>query len=581
MKKIIQIGTSDFKELIEGNNYFVDKSLLIKEFLENGAKIILTPRPRRFGKTLNLSMLRYFFDIRTKEETKNLFKGLKIENESKILENQGAYPIIFITFKNQKHLSYEDFKVGIQMMLSNLYKEYEYLLESDKLSEFDKADFKEIISRKAPLGVFSEGISNLMMYINKHYGRKVMLFIDEYDVPIQEAYLNKGNPTHIRSLGAFEEPNTRFGLSQHDEMIVLIRNLLTSALKDNMYLEKAMITGILRVAKESIFSGLNNIQVNTILGFKFNDKFGFAEEELNELLKYYALEDKSEDIKKWYNGYIFGGEVIYNPWSVLNYIDNYASGFMPYWINSSSNDLIKKLLLKGDNNMKLELEELIEGKSISKVIDDNIVMSEVEDSNENIWSFLLMSGYLKAVKTENVEGLLNCELKIPNQEVLIFYNNLIKKWFLETITNQKYELMLETLISGNIKVFEGIFKEFVINNLSYFDASGKEPERVYHAFVLGMLISLSNGYEVKSNKESGYGRYDVMIIPKDVSRTGIIIEFKKIDYFLDDTIEEATKDALKQIEEKKYETELVQRGVQNILKLAIIFKGKEVKVTQG
>lgn len=192
-----------------------------------------------------------------------------------------------------------------------------------------------------------------------------------------------------------------------------------------------------------------------------------------------------------------------------------------------------------------------------------------------------MSGYLKAIKTENVEGVLNCELKIPNQEVLIFYNNLIKKWFLETITNQKYELMLETLISGNIKVFGGIFKEFVINNLSYFDASGKEPERVYHAFVLGMLISLSNDYEVKSNKESGYGRYDVIIIPKDVSRTGIIIEFKKIDYFLDDTIEEATKDALKQIEEKKYETELVQRGVQNILKLAIVFKGKEVKVTQG
>ncbi|WP_459480892.1 AAA family ATPase [Clostridium saccharoperbutylacetonicum] len=559
MKKIIQIGTSDFKELIEGNNYFVDKSLLIKEFLENGAKIILTPRPRRFGKTLNLSMLRYFFDIRTKEETKNLFKGLKIENESKILGNQGAYPVIFITFKNQKHLSYEDFKVGIQMMLSNLYKEHEYLLESDKLSEFDKADFKEIISRKAPVGVFSEGISNLMMYINKHYGRKVMLFIDEYDVPIQEAYIR----------------------GYYDEMIVLMRNLLTSALKDNIHLEKAMITGILRVAKESIFSGLNNIQVNTILGFKFNDKFGFTEEELNELLKYYALEDKSEDIKKWYNGYIFGGEVIYNPWSVLNYIDNYASGFMPYWINSSSNDLIKKLLLKGDNNMKLELEELIEGKSISKVIDDNIVMSEVEDSNENIWSFLLMSGYLKAIKTENVEGLLNCELKIPNQEVLIFYNNLIKKWFLETITNQKYELMLETLISGNIKVFEGIFKEFVINNLSYFDASGKEPERVYHAFVLGMLISLSNGYEVKSNKESGYGRYDVMIIPKDVSRTGIIIEFKKIDHFLDDTIEEATKDALKQIEEKKYETELVQKGVQNILKLAIVFKGKEIKVTQG
>ena len=581
MRKTIQIGTSDFKKLIEGKNYFVDKSLLIKEFIENSADIILTPRPRRFGKTLNLSMLRYFFDIRTKNETKDLFKDLKIENEKEIMKLQGEYPVIFITFKNQKHLSYDDFKIGIQMLLSNLYKEHEYLLESNNLSEFDKADFKEIISRKAPVGIFSEAISNLMMYMNKHYGKKVMLFIDEYDVPIQEAYLDKGNPTHIRSLGTFEEPNARFGLSQHDNMIVLIRNLLTSALKDNPYVEKSLITGILRVVKESIFSGLNNLEVNTLLRKTFNDKFGFTKNEIRELLSYYKHEDDMQNIKKWYNGYIFGGEVIYNPWSVLNYLKNTREGFLPYWINSSSNDLIKRLLLKGDNNIKLELEELIEGNSINKKIDDSIVMAEVEDSNENIWSFLLMSGYLKAVKTENIEGILNCELKIPNKEVLIFYRNLIEKWFKEALTNQKYELMLNTLITGNIKIFAGLFKEFVINNLSYFDISGKEPERVYHAFVLGMLVSLSNEYQVKSNKESGYGRYDVMIIPKDISKIGIIIEFKKIDYFLDDTIEEATKEALRQIEEKNYAQELFQKEVKNIIKLAIIFKGKEVRVTQG
>jgi Protein of unknown function (DUF1703)./Predicted AAA-ATPase. len=559
VRKSIQIGVSDFKELIEGKNYFIDKSLLIKEFLENGAKIILNPRPRRFGKTLNLSMLKYFFDIRTKEETKNLFKGLKIENETKIMELQGEYPVIFITFKNQKHLSYDNFEDGIKVLISDLYKEHEYLLYSDKLSEFDKNDFKEIILRKASIGILSSGISNLMMYMNKHYEKKVMLFIDEYDVPIQEGY--------IRGF--------------YDDMIVLIRNLLTSALKDNVYLEKAMITGILRVAKESIFSGLNNLQVNTILGFKFNNKFGFTEEEVEELLKYYDLNDKSDEIKNWYNGYIFGGQVIYNPWSVLNFIDNNEAGFMPYWINSSSNDLIKRLLIKGNENMKLELEELIKGNTINKVIDDNIVMSEVEDSNENIWSFLLMSGYLKALKTELIRGRLNCELKIPNEEVHIFYENLIEKWFKEVMTNEKYMTMLKMLTSGNIKIFEGIFKEFVINNLSYFDISGKEPERVYHAFVLGILVSLSNEYEVKSNKESGYGRYDVMIIPKDISKIGIVIEFKKIDYFLDDTIEEATKEALDQIEEKKYEMELIQKGVKNIIKLAIVFKGKEIKVTQG
>ena len=559
IQKRIQIGTSDFKELIENNNYFVDKSLLIKEFIENGAKIILTPRPRRFGKTLNLSMLRYFFDIRTKEKTKDLFLGLNIENEKDIMKLKGEYPVIFITFKNQKHLNYNEFVDGMRVLIFNLYREHEYLLESDKLTELDKREYKKVLNEEINVAVLQNSINDLMYYLNKHYGKKVMLFIDEYDVPIQEGYVR----------------------GYYDSMIVLIRNLLTSALKDNLYVEKSLITGILRVAKESIFSGLNNLQVNTILGFKFCDKFGFTEEELKELLEYYYLKEKSEDIKTWYNGYVFGGKVIYNPWSVLNYIDNNEAGFMPYWINSSSNDLIKRLLLKGDKDMKLELEDLMEGKAISKVIDDNIVMSEVEDSNQNVWSFLLMSGYLKAVKTENIEGLLNCELEIPNKEVDIFYENLIEKWFQETMTNQKYELMLTMLITGEIEIFSGIFKDFVINNLSYFDITGKEPEKVYHAFVLGMLISLSEKYEVKSNKESGYGRYDVMLIPKDTSKIGIVMEFKKIDDFSKTTIEEATTAALKQIEEKKYSQELIHRGIKNIIKLAIVFKGKEVKITQS
>ena len=559
MKKSIQIGTSDFKELIEENNYFVDKSLLIKEFLENGAKIILTPRPRRFGKTLNLSMLRYFFDVRTKVDTKELFKDLKIENEKEIMKLQGEYPVIFVSFKGVKYNNFENAMSAIEMLMSEVYKEYRYLMESEIFKEDEKRDFNKIINREADVVLLTISIKNLTNYLYKYYNKKVILLIDEYDVPIQESYMR----------------------DYYDKMMSLIRNMLSDALKDNIYLEKAMITGILRVAKESIFSGLNNLEVNTLLRYRFNDKFGFTEEEVKELSNYYNANDEFESIKQWYNGYIFGGEIIYNPWSVLNYLKNRREGFMPYWINSSSNDLIKKLLLKGDTNMKLELEELIAGNSISKAIDDSIVMSEVEDSNENIWSFLLMCGYLKAIKTENIEGILNCELKIPNKEVLIFYNNLIEKWFKESMTNQKYELMLKTLITGDIEIFAGLFKQFVINNISYFDVSGKEPERVYHAFVLGMLISLSKNYEVKSNKESGYGRYDVMIIPKDISKIGIIIEFKKIDDFLSDTIEEGTAKALKQIEDKKYETELLEKGIKDIVKLAIVFKGKEVKVTQG
>ncbi|AWI05480.1 AAA family ATPase [Clostridium drakei] len=559
MKKNIQVGTSDFKKLIEGNNYFVDKSLLIKEFIENGADIILTPRPRRFGKTLNLSMLKYFFDIRTKEETKDLFKGLKIEKEKEIMKLQGEYPVIFITFKNEKYISYEDFKDGIEFLLSSLYKEHDYLLKSDKLSEIDKKEYMEMMERRASIASLCNSISSLMGYMNKHYGRKVMLFIDEYDVPIQEGYLR----------------------GYYNEMIVLIRNVLTAALKDNLYVEKSLITGILRVAKESIFSGLNNLEVNTILRYNFNDKFGFTQKEVEELVNYFGAAEDMESIKKWYNGYVFAGEIMYNPWSVLNYLKNIRDGFMPYWINSSSNDLIKRLLLKGDKEIKLDLEYLIEGKSINKVIDDTIVMAEVEDSNQNIWSFLLLSGYLKAVRTELIRGRLNCELEIPNEEVHIFYENLIIKWFQETMTSQKYELMLNILITGEIDIFAGIFKQFVINNLSYFDVSGTEPEKVYHAFVLGMLISLSENYEVKSNKESGYGRYDVMLVPKDIYKIGIVMEFKKIDDFLSTTIEEATKAALKQIADMKYVDELVNRGIKNIIKLAIVFKGKEVQVTRG
>ena len=559
MNKTIQIGTSDFKELIEGNNYFVDKSLLIKEFIENGAKIILTPRPRRFGKTLNLSMLRYFFDIRTKDETKDLFSGLKIENEKEMMKLQGEYPVIFLTFKNQKYLNFENLEDGIKLLMSNIYMEHDYLLESQKLSEFDKDKFKAILERKGSIVDFSEALSNLMRIMNKHYKQKVIVLIDEYDVPIQESYLR----------------------DYYEEAIVLIRNVLTAVLKDNSDLEKAIVTGILRVAKESIFSGLNNLEVNTILRYSFNDKFGFTEGEVEELSNYYEATDEFESIKKWYNGYIFGGEIIYNPWSVLNYLKNRREGFMPYWINSSSNDLIKRLLLKGDNSLKLELEDLIEGNSINKVIDDNIVMSEVEDSNENIWSFLTLSGYLKAIKTENIEGRLNCELKIPNKEVHIFYENLIEKWFKETLNNQKYNTMLKALITKDIEVFEEIFSDFVMRNMSYFDPSGEEPEKVYHAFVLGMIVSLADEYEVKSNKESGYGRYDVMLIPKDTSKLGIIIEFKRIKDTAPKTIDEGALEALNQIEEKEYEAELQDRNVTHIWKLAIVFKGKRIKIVEG
>ncbi|VYU06031.1 AAA family ATPase [Clostridium butyricum] len=559
MKKTIQVGTSNFKEMIEENHYFVDKSLLIKEFVQNGAKVILTPRPRRFGKTLNMSMLKYFFDIENKEENKDLFKGLKIENEKEIMKMQGEYPVIFLSFKNEKYTTFEEFKYGIKSLMMDIYRDNVYLLESDNLIDQDKDKFEAILTGKADMVEYYKALSTLMHYMNIHYNKKVMLFIDEYDVPVQESYLK----------------------NYYEEAINVIRIILTAALKDNVYLEKSLVTGILRVAKESILSGLNNLEVNTILGLNFNNKFGFEEEEVKDLLQYYDLEAKMDEVKTWYNGYMFGGKVIYNPWSVLNYIKNYEQGFMPYWINSSGNELIKRLLSRGTKETKECLEELIKGNTITKIVDDHIVMKEVDEDEENIWNFLTMSGYLKSVKQELIRGKIKCNLKIPNEEVKIFYENLIVKWFKESLTSQNYNIMLKALITKDVEVFGGFFERFVLNNVSYFDVSGTEPEKVYHAFVLGMIVSLNNEYEVKSNKESGYGRYDVMLIPRDSSKLGIIIEFKKIDDFMKKSIETGIQEALKQIEENKYEAELIDRGVDDILKLAIVFKGKKVKIVEG
>ncbi|AWK50050.1 AAA family ATPase [Clostridium beijerinckii] len=569
MKKKIPIGISNFKKLIKENYYFVDKSLIIKEFIENGAAIILTPRPRRFGKTLNMSMIKYFFDINMKEKknrlngeieySRSLFNGLNIEKETEIMKMQGEFPVISISFNSAKFNNFKDTMSRIRSLMSEIYLEHKYLLGSDTLEDIEKEKINKVINEKGDAELIATALGNLTRYLYKHFNKRVILLIDEYDVPIQEGYIS----------------------GYYEEIISFERVMFTDLLKDNNNVEKALVTGILRVAKESIFSGLNNLEVNTMLSNKFSDKFGFTQEEVDELLLYYKLEAKSLEVKEWYNGYIFGKNTIYNPWSVLNYSESYEEGFMPYWINSSANDLIKKLLLKGDQGIKIELEDLIVGKSITKAIDENIVMGEVEDSNENIWGFLLLSGYLKTIKKETIDGMRQCELQIPNKECLIFYKNIIKKWFLESMTNERYEEMLRTLIHGDIKSFGALFKGFVINNISYFDVSGKEPEKVYHAFVLGMLVSLTDTYEVKSNKESGYGRYDVMIIPKDVSKQGIIIEFKKINEFLEDTIEYATKEALKQIEDKKYESELLSKGITKIIKLAIVFKNKEVEITQG
>ncbi|MBF8984596.1 AAA family ATPase [Lutibacter sp. B2] len=551
--KRIPIGISDFKEIINENYYYVDKSLFIKEIIEDGSKVVLIPRPRRFGKTLNMSMLKYFYEKKD-ENNNSLFKDLKINEDKEIMDMQGKYPVIYITFKDIKYSKWEDCTEGLKLLIRDEFMKHKYLLEGDTLEENEKIGFRNILSGEAKNVEFLSGLKSLSKYLYRVHKQKVVILIDEYDVPIQSGYLS----------------------DYYDEIIEFMRIFLSSGLKDNEYLEKGVLTGILRIARESIFSGLNNLKVSTILSNHYSQSFGFLEDEVEELLKYYGIEFEMNEIKSWYNGYIFGQNVIYNPWSILNYLDNHVEGCKPYWVNTSSNDLVKMVLTKSGEYVKKELEDLIKGKSIRKRINEDIVMRDIDKGAENVWSFLLFSGYLKVLKKEYEQGELFCSLIIPNTEVLYLYRQIIMSWFKESINNDKFNLMLRSLTTGDIETFEEILSEYLMKSASYFDID--ESEQFYHAFVLGILVALSEAYEVKSNRESGYGRYDIMMIPKDKEKLGIVIEFKKVSKRRKETLETAVEKALKQIKEKNYKQELLDRGVKNIIELGIAFEGKEVLV---
>lgn len=551
--KRISLGYSDFKRTIEDNYYFVDKTLFIKEVVEDGSAVILLPRPRRFGKSMNMSMLKYFFE-KTEESNRELFKDLNIYKDEESMAKQGQYPVIFITFKDVKDNSYDKAVEKIKDLIIEEYTKYIKLLQVDVLEKPEKDYFGRIINREASESEYELSLKNLSKFLSKFYNKRVLILVDEYDVPIQSGYLN----------------------NYYDKVIEFIRNLLSGALKDNSYLEKGILTGILRVAKESIFSGLNNINVCTILGSEYSEYFGFTEEEVEKALKYYGIEANLEELKNWYNGYIFGDRVIYNPWSVLNYVKKWKDGFKPYWTNTSSNDLVKMLVTKGGADLKKELEELIKGKSIEKRINEDIVMGEIDKDTENVWSFLLFSGYLKAVKKRLDKGEMYCNLSIPNMEVNYLYRQIILGWFKESINNDEFNIMLKSLVTGDIETFEEIFSDYVMKSSSFFDISGDESEKVYHSFVLGILVALNDKYEVKSNRESGYGRYDIMIIPRDKEKLATIIEFKKVRK--NETLEEAADKALKQIEEKRYKAELEDMEIKSIQELGIAFEGKKVLV---
>lgn len=553
MAKRLPIGISDFKEIIDGDYAYVDKTLLIEELLNSGAKVVLIPRLRRFGKTLNLSMLRYFFE-KVEEDTGGLFKNLNIWKNENYRAMQGKFPVIFITLKDIKQESWEKMVVSLQQLIAEEFRKHRYLLEEGILSDEEKIEYSQIIRKEDKEALLERSLLLLSSWLHRYHKQRVILLIDEYDTPAHAAYV-----------GGF-----------YQSLISFLRNWLSGGLKDNPYLERGVLTGILRIAKESIFSGLNNIQTFTLLNEGFQDKFGLLEIEVEGLLRENLLSDHLDEMRQWYNGYRIGScEKLYNPWSVLMCIAN-KGALAPYWVNTSENTLMKHLITRGDAVIKEDLEELLAGKHIEKNLDDEVVFSNLEKTSNAIWSLLLFSGYLTLASVPFYGK--PTQLRIPNAEIAELYKSMIAEWFEVSLSGAKYHQLLDSLVKGDIETFSQIFQEFLLSALSFFDVPSEEPEKVYHAFVLGMLLGLKDRYEVKSNRESGYGRYDVLLIPLDPKDLGIILEFKKIGPFDPSTLEEGVVSALKQIEEKRYAQELHDRHIPRILYLGLAFKGKQVLI---
>ncbi len=552
-KKRLPVGISDFKSIIEENYYFIDKSLFIKDIIYDDSKIILLPRPRRFGKTLNMTMLKTFVE-KSEEDNSYLFKGLKISNDKKIMEELGQYPVIYLTFKDIKEENWDKCFQKLCNLIKNEYQRHIYLSTSVNLAEPDKKSIERIIDGQCDEVDLSESLKNLSKFLYLHHKVKPFILIDEYDTPI-----NKG-----------------YDSDYYEKVVNFLRNFLSGGLKDNANLEKGVLTGIYRVAKESIFSGLNNLGVYTILDKEYSNFFGLLQNEVDKLVKDYSLEDKKDDIQSWYNGYNFGGQIVYNPWSLINFVSR--NGILkPYWIQTSENGIIRKLI-NSERTNRIEVKELISGIGLEKTLDEHISFKDLDNSEEAVWSFLTFSGYLKA---ELVKAGKRPEYKltIPNTEVEVFFEDILLLWLNNTIGSKKLDFMLKALLSGDIKTFEKILSEFVLSVLSFYDTGKDEPEKVYHAFFLGIFLNLSEDYEIISNRESGYGRYDCVMIPENIKKKGFVIEIKKVEReFENEDFDKAIKSALDQIKEKKYDQVLRDRGIKDIIHIGIAVENKKVKM---
>ena len=561
MNQTISIGKQDFVSLRENHYFYIDKTDFIRQWWENADDITLITRPRRFGKTLNMNMLNCFFS-RQYENRGDLFKGLSIWTDQKYQKLQGSYPVIFISFADVKQNNYKDAIQKIKNIIVDVYRQHRYLNKEDCFTENEKQQMMEITEKMDDVTA-QDALKNLSSYLNLLYGKKVLIFLDEYDTPMQEAYIN----------------------GYWDEFTGFMRGLFNATFKTNPYLERAIMTGITRASKESVFSDLNNLTVITTTSDQYADCFGFTEEEVFKTLDQFGMSDKKQIVKQWYDGFSFGPfKDIYNPWSITNYLKE--KKLRPYWASTSSNGLISKLLQSASANMKTQLEELLNGKQIIVNFDEQIIFGQLEQDENAVWSLLVASGYLKVEEIEYKGMTLEpwYHLAITNLETISMFSNMFKGWFATASAN--YNEFIKAMLGGNVKAMNLYMNDIALATFSSFDvgkhfSQRSQPERFYHGFVLGLLVEVRDLYEIRSNRESGYGRYDVMLIPKTKENDGIILEFK-VKESEEKTLEETVQTALAQIEAKKYDTELLQLGVskEHIRHYGFAFEGKKVLIGQ-
>lgn len=548
------IGTSDFRKMREAQSLYVDKSWLIHDVIDQSAEVLLLPRPRRFGKTLNLSMLRYFFE-KTPEDLSPLFQGLRIQTSALAQPHFQKYPVLFLTLKDVKASSWEDCKIKIRELLANLFREYKYLLGDNLLDTEEKEGFLHILQQTASMPACENALFNLSKYLHKYHQQRVLILIDEYDTCIHTAYAR----------------------NYYDQAVSFFRNFLSAALKDNNHLFKGVLTGILRVAKESVFSGLNNLSVFSLIHPTFSSHFGFTEDEVLQLATCMHLSHHMDGIRAWYNGYLFGGQVIYNPWSIINFFNQSEAGLGPYWTNTSENDLIRKVVLEQGAQAKADLQVLLQGGSLDKPISDHIALRDVEHNEQVLWSFLLFLGYLKPKKLYTHDDELYGQLCIPNKEVQINVTRMTRDWFAELIGgNNQVSLLVQGLTKGDAEQIEASLSYLLRHHASSHDFGA---EQSYHTFVLGLLVHASAEYEVKSNQESGYGRYDVALVPRERGRAGVLLELKMLRKEPTEAeVAAALESAFAQAEGKAYKTEFAERGIKSLHLFAVVFAGKRVWV---